>query len=63
MIKNNQPHTIPHYKKGMTKNKQPKEQKTRLIAFRIPLSLYNDLKGGNLSQKIIKALEVSINKN
>jgi hypothetical protein len=63
MIKNNQPHTIPHYKKGMTKSKQPKEQTTRLTAFRMPVSLYNNLKGGNLSQKIIKALELSISKN
>jgi len=47
----------------MKKNKQPKEQKTRYTSFRMPVSLYNDLKGGNLSQKIIKALEVSINKN
>ena len=63
MIKDNQPHTIPHYKKGMTKNKQPKEKPTRLTSVRLPVSLYNDLKGGNLSQKIIKALETSINKN
>ena len=47
----------------MTKSKQPKEQTTRLTAFRMPISLYNNLKGGNLSQKIIKALETSINKN
>jgi hypothetical protein len=47
----------------MTKSKQPKEPKTRLIAFRMPLSLYNDLKGGNLSQKIIKALEDYVSEN
>lgn len=47
----------------MAKSKQPKEPTTRLTTFRLPVSLYNDLKGGNLSKKIIKALEVSINKN
>jgi hypothetical protein len=47
----------------MAKSKQPKGQTTRLTVFRMPLSLYNNLKGGNLSQKIIKALELSINKN
>jgi hypothetical protein len=47
----------------MTKSKQPKEPKTRYTSFRMPLSLYNDLKGGNLSQKIIKALEDYVAEN
>ena len=47
----------------MTKNKQPKEKPTRITSFRMPLSLYNDLKGGNLSQKIIKALEDYVAEN
>lgn len=47
----------------MTKSKQPKEQTTRLTAFRMPLSIYNNIKGGNLSQKIIKALEDYVAEN
>ena len=47
----------------MTKSKQPKEQTTRLTTFRLPLSIYNNIKGGNLSQKIIKALEDYVAEN
>ena len=44
----------------MKASEKAKEKTTRLTSVRLPVSLYNNLKGGNLSQKIVKALETSI---